>query len=176
MIVNTSFRQQSQEALVSMIGCIVGSIRRQRVARQLAVTLAVVAAGVGCGSKPEVVPVSGKVTYNGQPMPYGTVGFQPPQGQPSGAAIQADGSFKLSTFAEFDGAKPGFYKVKVSCYSSQSPSERGKPRTGEFSAGASLIPEKYAFVDRSELTAEVPADGTDAIVLELTGPEKKFPQ
>ncbi|WP_428305137.1 hypothetical protein [Lacipirellula sp.] len=153
------------------------SSRRKLTAHRLTIALAFLASTiVGCGAKPEVVPVSGKVTYNGQPLPYGTVGFQPPQGQPSGAAIQPDGTFKLSTFAEFDGAKPGSYKVKVSCYASQSPSERAKPRTGEFSTGASLIPEKYAFVDRSELTAEVPADGTDAIVLELTGPEKKFPQ
>ena len=153
-----------------------GTRRRKLVACHLTIILAVAAAVVGCGSKPEVVPVSGKVTYNGQPIPYGNVGFQPVQGQPSGAAIQPDGSFKLSTFAEFDGAKPGSYKVKVTCNSSQSPSERAKPRVGEFLPGVPLIPEKYTFLDQSGLTAEVPSEGTDSILLELTGPEKKFPE
>lgn len=150
--------------------------RRMTFACRQAVLLVSAIAVVGCGAKPEVVPASGKVTYNGQPLPYGAVGFQPAQGQPSGAAIQPDGSFKLSTFSEFDGAKPGFYKVKVTCIPSQSPSERAKPRVGEFTPGASLIPDKYTFLDRSGLTAEVPAEGTDSIVIELTGPEKKFPE
>src|SRR5690606_7977465 len=115
---------------------------------------------------PAVVAVSGKVTYNGQPLPYGSVGFQPVQGQPSGGAIQPDGTFRLSTFSEFDGAIPGSYKVKVTCYSSQRPSEVSKPRVGEFVLGESLIPAKYTFLDQSGLTAEVPAEGTDSILIE----------
>ena len=131
---------------------------------------------VGCSDKPSVVPVTGKVTYNGQPLPYGSVGFQPAKGQPSGGAIQPDGSFRLSTFSEFDGAAPGPYKVKVSCYSSQSPSALAKPKAGEFVLGQSLIPAKYTFLDQSGLTADVPAEGTDSILLELTGPERTFPE
>ena len=123
-----------------------------------------------------MAPVSGKVTYNGKPLPYGSVGFQPAQGQPSGAAIQPDGSFRLSTFAEFDGAIIGPHKVKVTCYASQRPSQQAQRTAGEFVLGESLIPAQYTFLDQSGLTAEVPAVGTESILIELTGPEKQFPQ
>ncbi|WP_145434122.1 hypothetical protein [Lacipirellula limnantheis] len=142
----------------------------------LSVALVGLAALSGCSDKPAVAPVSGKVTYNGKPMPYGSVGFQPAQGQPAGAAIQPDGTFRLSTFAEFDGAIIGPHKVKVTCYASQRPSQQAKKTPGEFVLGESLIPAQYTFLDQSGLTAEVPAEGNDSIVIELSGPEKTFPQ
>jgi hypothetical protein len=140
------------------------------------VLLSLAASLSGCSDKPAVAPVSGQVTYNGKPLPYGSVGFQPAQGQPSGAAIQPDGSFRLSTFAEFDGAIIGSHKVKVTCYASQRPSQQAQKTAGEFVLGESLIPAQYSFLDQSGLTAEVPAAGTESILIELTGPEKQFPQ
>jgi hypothetical protein len=140
------------------------------------VALSVAAVTSGCSDRPAVAPVSGKVTYNGKPLPYGSVGFQPAQGQPSGAAIQPDGSFRLSTFSEFDGAIIGPHKVKVTCYASQRPTQQGQKSAGEFVLGESLIPTQYTFLDQSGLTAEVPPEGTDSILIELTGPEKTFPQ
>lgn len=140
------------------------------------VFVGLVALLTGCSDRPAVAPVTGKVTYNGKPLPYGSVGFQPSKGQPSGAAIQPDGTFRLSTFAEYDGAIIGPHKVKVTCYASQRPSQQAKKAAGEFVLGESLIPAQYTFLDQSGLTAEVPAEGTDSIVIELTGPEKKFPE
>lgn len=131
---------------------------------------------VGCSDKPAVAPVRGNVTYNGKPLPYGSVGFQPAKGQPSGAAIQPDGTFRLSTFAEYDGAIVGPHKVKVTCYASQRPSQQAKKAVGEFILGESLIPDHYTLLDRSGLAADVPPEGTDSILFELTGPEKVFPQ
>ena len=130
----------------------------------------------GCDAKPTVAPAGGRVLYNGQPLPYGNVMFQPPQGQPAGAAIQPDGTFRLSTFAEFDGAIVGPHKVTVACYSSQRPSEKSKKAAGETTLGQSLVPSHYAFFDQSGLTAEVPADGTDSLELNLSGPAKTFPK
>lgn len=137
--------------------------------------VALAAMMLGCSERPAVAPVSGKVTYNGKPLPYGSVGFQPAKGQPSGAAIQPDGSFRLSTFAEYDGAIVGPHKVKVTCYSSQRPSQQANKTVGEFVLGESLIPPQYTFLDQSGLTAEVPAEGADSILIELTGPAKQFP-
>ncbi|MCC6492824.1 MAG: hypothetical protein IT424_07370 [Pirellulales bacterium] len=128
----------------------------------------------GCSRGPNVAPVSGKVLYNGEPLPYGNVVFQPPQGQPAGGAIQPDGTFRLSTFEEYDGAIVGPHKVSVSCYSSQNPAHQFAKTVGEATLGALMIPEQYAFLDQSGLTAEVPAGGTDSIVLQLKGPPQTF--
>ena len=40
--------------------------------------------------------------------------------------------------------------------------------TGEVSLGKLLIPRKYTLYDQSGLTVEVPHDGIDQVVLELT--------
>jgi hypothetical protein len=135
-----------------------------------------IAAAIGCSDKPAVAPASGKVLYNGQPVPYGNVMFQPAKGQPAGAAIQPDGTFRLSTFSEFDGAIIGPHKVSVACYSSQRPSEKTKKAVGEATLGESLLPSRYAYFDQSGLTAEIPAEGTDSLQFDLSGPSKTFPE
>lgn len=134
------------------------------------------ALSAGCSNKPAVAPVSGKVLYNGQPLPYGAIIFQPARGQAGAGAIQPDGTFRLSTFAEFDGALPGPHKVSVTCYASQSPAKKAQKSQGEATLGELLIPNQYMFPDQSGLTADVPAEGTDTLVFELTGPKKTFPQ
>jgi hypothetical protein len=141
-------------------------------------TLAVllVAAAVGCDDKPAVAPVSGKVLYNGEPLPYGNIMFQPAQGQTAGAVIQPDGSFRLSTFREYDGAIVGSHKVSVACYSAQSAAAKAKRIGGEVSLGESLLPAKYSFLDQSGLTAEIGPEGSDSLVFELMGPKRSFPK
>ncbi len=131
---------------------------------------------VGCDRGPEVVPVTGKVTYNGDPLPYGSVLFQPSSGQPAGGVIQSDGTFRLSTFAEYDGAIVGGHKISVSCYTSHSPTERAKKQVGEFVFGDPLIPKKYAYVDSSGLNREVKSGEENAFTLELEGPKARFPK
>jgi hypothetical protein len=135
-----------------------------------------IAAIMGCDDNPAVAPASGRVLYNGQPVPYGNVMFQPAQGQPAGAAIQPDGTFRLSTFAEYDGAIIGPHKVSVACYSSQRPSEKTKKAVGEATLGESLLPSRYAYFDQSGLTADIPAEGNESLEFNLSGPTKAFPQ
>jgi hypothetical protein len=130
----------------------------------------------GCSKGPAVAPVSGKVLYNGEPLPYGSIMFQPASGQPAGAAIEPDGTFRLSTFSEFDGAIIGPHKVKVTCYTSQRPSEKAQKKVGEATLGQLLIPLQYTFLDQSGLTATVPAEGAGSLVFELTGPKRSFPK
>ncbi len=129
-----------------------------------------------CSKRSPVAPVSGRVLYNGAPLPYGNVTFQPAAGQPAGGAIEEDGSFRLSTFREYDGAFVGPHKVRISCYTSQSPSQKNKKAVGEASLGALLIPADYTFADKSGLTATVPPEGTSDIVFELKGPKQAFPK
>jgi hypothetical protein len=130
----------------------------------------------GCDDKSAVAPVSGKVLYNGEPLPYGNIMFQPTQGQTAGAVIQPDGTFRLSTFSEFDGAIVGSHKVSVACYAAHSPSMKSKRSGGEMSLGQSLLPSEYSFLDQSGLTAKVPSEGTDSLVFNLEGPKRTFPE
>ena len=71
----------------------------------------------GCGEKTrQRVPFQGEVRYNGQPLKFGTVMFQPAAGQPSRADIQPDGTFILETPGEGPGAVVGLNKIRITCY------------------------------------------------------------
>jgi hypothetical protein len=69
-----------------------------------------------CGSHEEAFgkryPVSGTVTYNGQPLEKGAISFVPDKGAGATGAIEK-GSYTLSTGGGGDGALPGKYKVTI---------------------------------------------------------------
>lgn len=139
----------------------------------LVMAVAVLASAGGCKRNPRVVPVKGKVLYNGQPLPFGSVMFQPDKGQPAVGDLTSDGTFTLSSYGPNDGAVPGKHSVSVSCYEGQRPGKAG----GGDSLGKLMIPLKYTRFGSSGLTAEVKdAAGEQAqeIVLELTGPAVAF--
>ena len=121
----------------------------------------------GCDRGPILVPVTGKVLYNGKPLAFGSVTFQPPSGQPARGEIQGDGTFVLSTYRMNDGAVVGNHKVRVACYESQRKDAVHPP--GEQSLGRLLIPKKYTLFDQSGLTAEVREQDNQPLVFELTG-------
>lgn len=127
----------------------------------------------GCKRSPRVVPVKGKVLYNGKPLPYGAVMFQPDKGQAAVGDLTADGSFTLSSYGPNDGAVPGKHSVSVSCYEGHRP---GKAGSGD-SMGRLLIPLKYTRFGSSGLSVEVQdtaAKEPQEIVLELSGPAVAF--
>lgn len=130
-------------------------------------TLAFIAlAIIGCSRGPEIVPVSGKVLYNGEPLKYGGVMFQPEAGQPARGVIQPDGTFVLTTESKGDGATVGRNRVRVTCYEAQDPSAAASE--GEAALGKLLIPKKYTDIDTSEIEIEVPRGGKNDVVIELT--------
>src|SRR4051812_41271144 len=73
---------------------------------------------VGCGDSSGLAkryPVSGTVTYKGQPVEKGTVNFipaAPDKGREATGSI-SNGRFRLTTSTPDDGAMPGQYKVTV---------------------------------------------------------------
>src|SRR5689334_14417891 len=73
---------------------------------------------VGCADKPDrprVVPVKGRVLYNGQPLAGAHVTFTNGAAKRSAyARTDADGKFTLTTFEPGDGAVPGKQQVSVS--------------------------------------------------------------
>lgn len=121
----------------------------------------------GCNRGPTMVPVTGKVIYNGHPLQFGVVMFQPPSGQAAQGDIQSDGTFKLSTYRLNDGVVLGKHKVRIACYESMRPG--AAPATGERTLGKPLVPEKYTLFDMSGLTADVNESNKD-FTFELSGP------
>ncbi len=121
---------------------------------------------MGCGdSNPNTVPVEGRVTLDGQPVSEGTITFQPvepAEGFPRRPAIgllQTDGSYRLSTFDENDGAVPGSYQVMVvSVTGGPTPEEPDAPEQWR-------IPQRYGTPGQSPLHASVPAQHRGVLTL-----------
>ena len=100
-----------------------------------------VCVGVGCGSDgPPVGSVSGKVTYEGQPLTDGTVTFVDEKiGSGASAELDASGSYQLPS------VRIGEYTVAVH--------RRPPPPGGKF---VKLdIPDKYQDLESSGLTVTV---------------------
>jgi hypothetical protein len=128
-----------------------------------------VAPGSGCKRNPRVVPVSGTILYNGKPLPFGSVMFQPDKGQAAVGDVQSDGSFKLSSYGPDDGAVPGKHRVSVTCYDGQRPGKAGGDSLGKL-----LIPLKYTRLGTSELSVEIKDAPAQSVELKLEGPAVQF--
>lgn len=94
------------------------AVFRQVVWKVAALALALPAVTLlGCGA-PQA-KVSGKVTFEGKPVPGGTLTFAPipssdedrTPGQPAKAEVQPDGSYVLGTKGAADGAQVGRHRV-----------------------------------------------------------------
>lgn len=134
----------------------------------------------GCGPNDGLeprLPVSGMVTYKGEPVPQGSINFEPedPAGRPATGLIE-DGRFRLTTLTPGDGAIPGRYKVAITSREVIDTSEVAAEAEGgayeQLSLAAaedeaeSLIPPRYALSSTSGLTAEV-ARGSTSFDFEL---------
>lgn len=78
-----------------------------------------VAALLGCGNKPKLVAVTGKVTHDGKSVTGGSVWFHPEGGNEGktermSGQLQLDGTFTARTFPHGEGIPPGKYKVTLS--------------------------------------------------------------
>jgi hypothetical protein len=76
---------------------------------------------VGCSPGERVYEVHGRITLNSQPitpevLSYGYVSFEAvsPDGRDAIGALQPDGTYRLTTNKQSDGAVAGTYKVYVS--------------------------------------------------------------
>jgi len=85
------------------------------------VILSVLVSGLaGCGSTNglNLGKVHGKVTFKGEPVPFGQIMFMPDSGKgtngpPAMGSISKDGSYSLSTEESGDGAVVGVHKVSI---------------------------------------------------------------
>ena len=127
--------------------------------------LLAVLANSGCGrsDRPTTHPVHGTVTLDGEPVKFGAVRFISEGGRPAMGKIQSDGSYRLGTFEDDDGALPGSYRVSVMVR------EKGTEETAIQPAfpGPSLIPEGYEDPNTSGLAFEV-VEGDNTFDVPLT--------
>src|SRR5262249_24487766 len=126
--------------------------------------------------RPKVVPVSGRVLFNGQPLEGAHVTFTNPAAKRSAyGQTDSDGRFTLTTFERNDGAVPGKQQVSVTKVKWTKQHDPNVDRTTITNpkAGAPerrwVIPERYGDVATSGLTAEVMDDGKNDLIVELKG-------
>jgi hypothetical protein len=85
-------------------------IYKARATRLLLLTIVLILPGCG---KREVVPLTGKVTLDGQPLPTAMVVFHSEADGSAGyASTQSDGSYVAKTGSQ-EGLKPGKYRITV---------------------------------------------------------------
>jgi hypothetical protein len=137
---------------------------------RLAILPAVVLAAAGCGGGPNVVAVSGRVTFDNHPAVGLHVGFQPiteggrNPGGGSYAITDADGRFTLK-MVEDDrvGAVVGKHRVEIATRQQADDATDSVQKAGRPKA---VIPPKYN--RESKLTFDVPSGGTTEANFDLT--------
>ena len=121
----------------------------------------------GCAERgPHRVPVTGRITYQGRPVPDGWVSFtrlgELPQGVPSRPAtgeLDQDGRYSMKTFGDDDGVMPGEYAVAVVAIDY----ERAKAARGPGQPQPYTIPQRYTRPETSGLTVTIPEEASGAL-------------
>ena len=139
----------------------------------IAATLATMV--LGCGGPaglPNMVPIRGTVSYNGRMLTAGTVIYAPlsAEGRQARGTIQPDGSFRLTTLRNNDGAQQGEYKIVVIAlepHPGEPPSREEVEAAGGQIKRASLIPERYTSAGTTDLTDTVQDDHSGLMTIEL---------
>ncbi len=121
---------------------------------------------VGCGSSgPELAPVSGRVTLDGDPVSSALVLFQPEaSGSPSYGATDRDGRYELGYKRGQQGALIGWHSVRI-----EADNVISGPN-GESMKRPKLVPSRYK--TQSELRREVVAGKHNTFDFELTSKPK----
>jgi len=98
---------------------------------------------VGC-AKPDPFarqPVKGVITWQGKPIQFGTVTFEPASGQKTGATASiADGAFSIPRDA---GPSPGNYAIWVHAFDRGAEPPPGTAPGSEGPPPQEILPEKY---------------------------------
>lgn len=108
----------------------------------------------GCEKPSNLIPVTGKVTLEGQPLVHGTVSYRPQGDLTSPQAtgpLDKEGTYRLYTDGQ-PGAPAGRYRVVVFAYDqpTSGPGHRGLPR--------SVISDRYHREETTPLEREVRTD------------------
>lgn len=140
----------------------------------------------GCGGggegPPEVVPVSGNVEYNGQPVVGATVQFFAEGApRPARGVTGEDGSFTLTSYEPNDGAVPGTHQVLVTRTGAEEIDEPVAAVTDleaegyvaamkdaeQSKRGNGGLPGRYAELTRTDLTVNITPGEPNVVKLQL---------
>lgn len=124
---------------------------------------------LGCGEEPPAptVPVTGRVTFEGQPVAGASVDFVPGGGRaPATAVADENGEFELSTFIRGDGAVPGTHTVTVLPPVNSSGAE--KVVAGQAGKSASVVPGRYSTPQTTPFEFEVKEGQENHFELKMT--------
>ena len=133
--------------------------------RSLAGALLVMASVTGCTGEPEPVdnltrvPVAGKVSLDGKPLPAGKIQFEP---LGTGSAPMAVGEIEDGQYsiAQAGGPSPGKYRVVISSRTSPKIAEGTEPG-GTPKPEPETIPKKYN--TQSKLEVDIATEGSTAL-------------
>ena len=129
--------------------------------------LLLVAALSGCENEGEgVVPVTGVVLLDGEPLTTGAVVTTPEKGPGARGVIAGDGTFALQTRGVGEGALQGVHHVAVIA---RAASEVGNPEA----RSRSLIPEQYSNPYSSGIVLDVVPGGVSDFKIELFSKAEK---
>ena len=126
----------------------------------------------GCGrGGPEVVRVTGKVTFGGGAWPAeGVLYFTPVEpaegmpARPAPADFDKEGNFTVTSFDEGDGLVPGKYRVAVECWESAPSMDKPGPVI-------SYVAKKYQTAATSDLVVVIES-GSGTTTVELDVPKQ----
>ncbi|MGD9633225.1 MAG: hypothetical protein AB7G28_08065 [Pirellulales bacterium] len=143
------------------------------------IAVAAMAWAIGCGEgHPKTYPVEGLLRFeDGRPVTFGTVEFHSPAERLTARGkLDAHGHFRLTTFAEGDGAVAGEHQVVViqnvspaawqqnAAHAQQAHSVHG-PHDGHHAA---LVSRRYADYATSGLKATVEAANANRVMLQVS--------
>jgi hypothetical protein len=125
---------------------------------------------LGCGGRPGLMPVSGTVRLDGQPLEKLSVTFFPAQGRAANGVTHPDGRFVLTTFKQGDGALIGEHTVTIVPMLDPPialPSNMVKTAK-QVAAKAPPIPEKFQDNRTTDLKRTVKPDGGNEFTFDLS--------
>jgi hypothetical protein len=141
------------------------SVSQMRIPCRISIlSLLLIAGGFGCGNSSDVqtVPVTGVVTFEGQPVDGATVYFAPEKGPAARAETDEEGKFSLMTNRPGDGAVPGKFKVGIAKFVPDM-----KTANDPVPGMKNTLPDKYNNPTSSGLTATVDLKGNEPITFNL---------
>lgn len=139
----------------------------------LVCTVLLACAGCGGGGGPSVVPVSGRVTLDGEPVADAFVRFVPEAvdmpGLDSGAQTDADGRYTLNAADGRDGAIVGTHRIRITTLSVPT----GDSGSAVSESDEAVPPDRPELIPviynaNSQLNFDVPAGGTDEANFQLS--------